>query len=109
METLSADSAITAAENDPLRDVKRKNAIKGAFFSEFIDMFDIYLPVIVLPPVLFYFQPPNLSSSTANILASLVFITTLLGRQLALYCLGLWLIVLVVVWHRFIQYQDLVW
>ncbi len=51
METLSADSAITAAENDPLRDVKRKNAIKGAFFSEFIDMFDIYLPVIVLPPV----------------------------------------------------------
>ncbi|SUQ37951.1 metabolite transport protein [Yersinia pseudotuberculosis] len=89
METLSADSAITAAENDPLRDVKRKNAIKGAFFSEFIDMFDIYLPVIVLPPVLFYFQPPNLSSSTANILASLVFITTLLGRPIGALLFGI--------------------
>ncbi len=32
--------------------MKRRNAIKGAFFSEYIDMFDIYLPVVVLSPVL---------------------------------------------------------
>ncbi len=32
METLSADSAITAAENDPLRDVKRKMPLKARSF-----------------------------------------------------------------------------
>ena len=63
-------------------DEKRRNAIKGAFFSEFIDMFDIYLPVVVLAPVLFFFQPPHLAPGMEAILASLVFITTLLGRPI---------------------------
>ncbi|CAB3766446.1 MFS transporter [Paraburkholderia humisilvae] len=62
---------------------------KGAFFSEFIDMFDIYLPVVVLSPVLFFFQPPHLSSGMETILASLVFITTLLGRPIGALLFGM--------------------
>lgn len=68
---------------------KRKNAIKGAFFSEFIDMFDIYLPVVVLAPVLFFFQPRNISPEMEAIFASLVFITTLLGRPLGALIFGM--------------------
>lgn len=68
---------------------KRKNAIKGAFFSEFIDMFDIYLPVVVLSPVLFFFQPAHLSAGMEAILASLVFITTLLGRPVGALLFGM--------------------
>ena len=68
---------------------KRKNAIKGAFFSEFIDMFDIYLPVVVLSPVLFFFQPAHLSAGMETILASLVFITTLLGRPVGALLFGM--------------------
>jgi MFS family permease len=68
---------------------KRASAIKGAFYSEFIDMFDIYLPVVVLAPVLSYFQPPHLDPADANILASLVFITTLLGRPIGAFLFGL--------------------
>jgi len=70
-------------------DGKRRSAIKGAFYSEFIDMFDIYLPVVVLAPVLSYFQPPHLEPATANILGSMVFITTLLGRPIGAFLFGL--------------------
>jgi predicted MFS family arabinose efflux permease len=69
-------------------ETKRRNAIKGAFFSEFIDMFDIYLPVIVLSPVLFFFQPARLTTGAEAILASLVFITTLLGRPFGALLFG---------------------
>ena len=61
---------------------KRRNAIRGAFASEFIDMFDIYLPVVVLAPVMSFFRPPEASAGAQAILASLVFITTLLGRPI---------------------------
>jgi MFS family permease len=61
---------------------KKRNAIRGAFASEFIDMFDIYLPVVVLAPVMFFFRPPDGSAGAQAILASLVFITTLLGRPI---------------------------
>lgn len=66
-----------------------KAAIKGAFFSEFVDMFDIYLPTIILTPVLFYFQPAKMSESLTAIFTSLVFITTLLGRPLGAAFFGI--------------------
>jgi MFS family permease len=72
-------------EDDP----RKRNAIKGAFASEFIDMFDIYLPVVVLSPVMFLFQPPHLSGDAQAILASLVFITTLLGRPVGALLFGI--------------------
>jgi MFS family permease len=68
---------------------KRKSAIRGAFFSEYIDMFDIYLPVVALAPVLFVFQPKGLSPQLETVLASLVFITTLLGRPIGALIFGL--------------------
>ncbi|MFJ7794058.1 MFS transporter [Pseudomonas sp. NPDC096950] len=76
-------------ESEQSIEKKRKNAIKGAFFSEYIDMFDIYLPVVVLAPVLFFFQPTNLSPGMEAILASLVFITTLLGRPIGALLFGM--------------------
>jgi MFS family permease len=83
-------SAVTELNaTDDAMAAKRASAIKGAFYSEFIDMFDIYLPVVVLAPVLWYFQPPHLDPADANILASLVFITTLLGRPIGAFLFGL--------------------
>jgi MFS family permease len=68
---------------------KRRTAIRGAFFSEFIDMFDIYLPTVVLSPVLFFFRPGHVDSGTAAMLSSLVFITTLLGRPIGAFLFGM--------------------
>jgi MFS family permease len=67
---------------------RRKSAIRGAFFSQFIDMFDVYLPIVVLSPVLFFFQPTQLSAGMEAALASLVFITTLLGRPVGALLFG---------------------
>ncbi|WP_397452325.1 MFS transporter [Pseudomonas sp. NA-150] len=78
-----------SVETEQSIEKKRKNAIKGAFFSEYIDMFDIYLPVVVLSPVLFFFQPAHLSAGMDAILASLVFITTLLGRPIGALLFGM--------------------
>jgi MFS family permease len=67
---------------------RRRNAIRGAFLSEFVDMFDIYLPTVVLAPVLFYFQPAQLSAEMETIFTSLVFISTLLGRPIGALLFG---------------------
>ncbi len=58
MQTATLSSGFVAETAD--RQEKRRRAIGGAVFSEFIDMFDIYLPTVVLSPVLFYFQPAQL-------------------------------------------------
>jgi len=89
MVSVSANQTVSEIEKNQSMEEKRKSAVRGAFFSEYIDMFDIYLPVVALSPVLFYFQPPDLSSGTATILASLVFITTLLGRPLGAVIFGI--------------------
>ncbi|WP_322102614.1 MFS transporter [Paraburkholderia sp. J41] len=88
MKTLAATDVVQH-ERDESIEAKRRNAIKGAFFSEYIDMFDIYLPVVVLSPVLAFFQPPHLSPGMETILASLVFITTLLGRPVGALIFGM--------------------
>lgn len=87
-------NTITADDNSPdaqkgTHTQKRRSAIRAAFFSEFIDMFDIYLPVLSLAPVMFLFQPAHLSPQVQSILASLVFITTLLGRPVGALLFGI--------------------
>ena len=85
---ISAQAMTAGAARHGLAE-RRRTAIRGAFFSEFIDMFDIYVPVIVLAPVLFYFQPAHLDPATVAILGSLVFITTLLGRPVGALIFGM--------------------
>ena len=63
-------------------------ATRGAFFTEFVDMFDIYLPTVVLTPALVYFQPAHLSQGAAGIFTSLVFVTTLIGRPVGAAIFG---------------------
>lgn len=87
IDRLDHAAALGAAEAD--HESKRKSAIKGAFFSEFIDMFDIYLPVVAMSPVMFYFQPRDVSPGVETILSSLVFITTLLGRPIGALMFGM--------------------
>jgi hypothetical protein len=82
------DAAIHTTPAAAALDVKRRSAIRGAFLTEFIDMFDIYLPVVVLAPVLAYFQPTHIEPGLAAILGSFVFITTLLGRPVGAFIFG---------------------
>lgn len=85
----SPDQAAPAAVTEsPERAAKRRSATRGAFFAEFVDMFDIYLPTVVLTPALIYFQPARLDPGLAAILTSLVFVTTLIGRPIGAAIFG---------------------
>ncbi|VVE11751.1 LysR family transcriptional regulator [Pandoraea cepalis] len=87
MEAVSVDD-VSEAAREGSQETRRKSAIKGAVFSEFVDMFDIYLPVIILAPIQTYFLPRSVSGGYQVILESLVFITTLLGRPLGALLFG---------------------
>lgn len=67
---------------------KRRSATLGAFFAEFVDMFDIYLPTVILTPALMYFQPAQMSPGMAGIFTSLIFATTLVGRPVGAAIFG---------------------
>lgn len=71
-----------------VRERNRKNAQKGAFFGFFVDMFDIYLPIIALAPALSYFISPDLSPEAAALVAGTIFASTLVGRPLGALLFG---------------------
>nr|WP_269479212.1 MFS transporter [Rubrobacter xylanophilus] len=61
---------------------RAKHAIRGAFLAYFVDMFDIYLPIVVLAPVLTYFVAPDLGATATAIVGASIFAVTLIGRPL---------------------------
>jgi MFS family permease len=76
---MSTDSA--AAAPDRLTPAARRS-IFGGVITLFIDSYDIYLPALVLPAALGYFEPASMSSATKATLDTLVFTITLLGRPI---------------------------
>jgi len=69
-------------------DVQARKAATSAFFGFFVDMFDVFLPAIVLAPAYIYFQPPDVPSAVAAVAATLVLPATLLGRPLGSVIFG---------------------
>lgn len=67
---------------------KAKSAIKGAFLGFFVDMFDIYLPIVVLAPAIIYFVSPDLSAATTAIVSGSIFAATLIGRPIGAFIFG---------------------
>jgi MFS family permease len=76
--------AATAAAHDD----KAERAVRGAFFGFFVDMFDIYLPVVVLAPAIKYFVSPDLSDSATSLVTGAIFAATLVGRPVGALIFG---------------------
>lgn len=74
----------TAAGTD-----RSRNAVRGAFIGFLVDNFDIYLPLVALGPAIIYFIPASLNIETAALVASWVFVATLVGRPLGSLAFGL--------------------
>jgi MFS family permease len=53
-----------------------------------VDGYDIYLPLVVLPPALIYFQPSTLPAAAKATLLYVVLATTLIGRPLGSVIFG---------------------
>jgi MFS family permease len=69
-------------------DPRAKHAIRGAWFGFFVDMFDIYLPIVVLAPALIYFVPSELDATTTAVVSGTIFAATLLGRPIGSVIFG---------------------
>lgn len=63
-----------------------RKAVSTAFFGFFLDIYDIFLPVIILAPAFVYFKP---SAVTSPVLDSLVVASALLGRPAGAMIFGL--------------------
>lgn len=86
---MSSDIA-TATNVKPVMETspEAKKAIRGAFLGFFIDMIDIYLPIICLAPAMVYFLPKDLSATTTNTLYYVTMVLTLLGRPVGSVIFG---------------------
>ena len=69
---------VPAEDQDALRAGRR--ALRAAFLGFFVDMFDVFLPVIALGPAMAYFQPATLSPALAATFYYAVFALSLIGR-----------------------------
>lgn len=84
---VQAQASFTAAKVTADGEVARKAAL-SAFFGFFVDMFDVFLPLIALAPAAIYFQPPSVPPAVSALAASLVAASTLLGRPLGAVLFG---------------------
>lgn len=64
------------------REAKSKTAVRSAFSAYYVDMLDIYLPVLILAPAIGYFISPNLDDAWTAVASATIFVGTLLGRPL---------------------------
>lgn len=67
---------------------KGRRALGAAIYGFFVDMFDIYLPTIILTPAMVYFLPDDTSTASTAIWFSLIFVATILGRPLGSLIFG---------------------
>lgn len=63
-----------------------RKAVSTAFFGFFLDIYDVFLPVIILAPAYAYFKPHALNSP---LLDSFVVASALLGRPVGAFIFGL--------------------
>ncbi|MGC8622239.1 MAG: MFS transporter [Caldisphaera sp.] len=68
--------------------MEQKRMFKGAFWAFFIDMFDVYLPLVVLAPAMEYFIPKTLSTAELSTIYFIMFTATLIGRPVGTTIFG---------------------
>ncbi len=86
-----ADPAVTfgqVLQVETAPDDAGQRALRAAFIGFFVDMFDVYLPVVALGPAISYFQPATLSPTLKSTLFYVVFALSLVGRPVGATLFG---------------------
>lgn len=79
---------VLARENDPEYRANGRKALRAAIGGFFVDMYDVYLPVIALAPAIAYFIPDQASKTQAATLTALIFAVSLVGRPIGSIIFG---------------------
>ena len=88
-EAVTTPSGTGTLEMDAAeRRKKGLTALRAATFGFFVDMYDIYLPIIALAPAIAYFTPDSLSSTGKSTLFYSIFAASLLGRPIGALIFG---------------------
>jgi MFS family permease len=80
-------SGLFASESLPLN---ARRAIVAGFVGFAVDFFDIYLPSLVLAPVMGYFEPNDLGATASTTVYYFTIVATLLGRPCGAVIFGHW-------------------
>ena len=86
-----ADPAVSfgqVLQVDPAARDAGQRALRAAFIGFFVDMFDVYLPVVALGPAISYFEPATLSPGLKSTLFIVVFALSLVGRPVGATVFG---------------------
>lgn len=76
------------AHPEPPTSDQARSAMLGAWLAFFVDLFDIYLPIVVLAPAMPYFIPADLDPGQVAIASGAIFAATLVARPLGAFIFG---------------------
>lgn len=65
-----------------------KKTLFAAWLGFVVDMYDVYLPIIVLAPAVIFFLPANMPIGQSTILTALIFVAALIGRPIGAILFG---------------------
>lgn len=85
-EGLVMDVRVQAADVEHQK--KGRRALRAAMFGFFVDMYDVYLPVIVLAPAIAYFSASGSSTVEMATMTAAIFAASLVGRPLGSVIFG---------------------
>src|SRR3954447_6664707 len=69
-------------------DPRQRRAMVSGWAGYWIDMVDVYLPLVALAPAIAYFQPASVRADLASVLFISTFAATMLGRPLGALIFG---------------------
>ena len=69
---------------------RQRRAMISGWAGYWVDMVDVYLPLVALAPAIAYFQPSSMSADLASVLFIGTFAATMLGRPLGAILFGHW-------------------
>src|SRR6188768_4088773 len=81
----STAAGVDTSTTDPT--VRRRRAIRGAFWGFLIDSFDIYLPSVALLPAIIFFTK-GLDPAQTAVVTGFTLATTLFGRPVGAFLFG---------------------
>lgn len=88
MSTNTSTSRTSPEAATPSRTRATRLAVVGAFAGFFVDMFDVYLPIVALAPAEAYFRAHDVSAATAGVISAMIFVATLIGRPIGAALFG---------------------
>ena len=88
-ETVKTTAAVATSTREAAEHKKKGHrALRAAMFVFFVDMYDVYLPIIAIAPAIAYFSASGSSTVEMATLTAAIFAASLIGRPLGSIIFG---------------------